>query len=223
MLKASGHSQTRTADTVHSVIVKRIVTGAVRPGDMLSEKALAEDFNTSRTPVREALHRLSAEGLAERGPRRAFIVKRMDVEALQALFEAVGDLEALMAGKAALRMTEIERQMLAAIVQEGEDHADDPDAYAAINTQFHAAISAGGHNSILSATLAELNLRTLPWRGAQFSNRSMRIASSRAEHRAIYEAIAARDAAAAENAMRTHVAASLMVISEVLAEEKLSD
>ncbi|MGF0539995.1 GntR family transcriptional regulator [Agrobacterium sp. ES01] len=211
-------AQGRAADLVHAMIVERIVTGIMRPGEMLSEKALADDFNTSRTPVREALHRLSAEGLAERGARRAFIVKRMDMDALQALFEAVGDLEALMAGKAALRMTEIERQMLSSIVEEGERHASDPVAYAAINTQFHAAISAGAHNPILSATLAELNLRTLPWRGAQFSNRSNRMKSSRAEHRAICEAIAARDAGAAENAMRRHVAAALMVISEVLAE-----
>lgn len=213
------HVQRRAADPVHAKLVEQIVTGVLKPGDMLSEQGLAEEFNLSRTPVREALHRLSQEGLAERGPRRAFVVRRMNMQALQALFEAVGEIEALVAGKAALRMTEIERQMLAAIVREGEELDGDPAAYAAVNTRFHAAISAGAHNAVLSATLADLNLQTLPWRGAQFSNRLARMESSRAEHRGISDAILAQDAEAAQNAMRGHVAASLLVISEVLAEK----
>lgn len=206
----------RSADLVHAALVEQISDGKRKPGDMLSEISLAREFNTSRTPVREALHRLSAEGLAERGVRRAFIVQRMKANDLQQLFEAVGELEALVAGKAALRMTEIERLSLAAIVQEGERCLGDAILYSMVNVRFHAAISNGAHNSTLSATLADLNLRTLPWRGAQFRRSTERVETSHAEHRVILNAINAGDAEAASRAMRAHVAASQLLICEML-------
>ncbi|MEH6774298.1 MAG: GntR family transcriptional regulator, partial [Cereibacter changlensis] len=99
----------RTADQIYETLLKRIVDGNLRPGDSLGEQATAEEFGLSRTPIREALQRLSNAGLAERGSRRAFVVRRMDQSELQDLFEALGELEALVARLAALRMTEIER------------------------------------------------------------------------------------------------------------------
>lgn len=203
----------RWADQIHSALIERIIAGTIGPGDVLKEQALAEDFGVSRTPVREALQRLSSAGLAERGARRAFVVRRMDPSAMQSLFEAVGELEALVSRLASFRMTEVERQALVGIVAEGErDEAD----YAEVNARFHAAIHQGAHNEELAATLADYSLRTLPWRGAQFRARLSRVQSSRIEHRAIMEAILAHEGEEAMRLMRAHVAASFVGILEIV-------
>ena len=209
---------TRAADQVHAALIEEIVAGRLTPGSMLSETALGERFDVSRTPVREALHRLQVEGLAERGPRRVFIVRRMDVVALRALFEAVGELEALVAAMAAQRMSLNERRKLMDLLREGEKQTGDLAAYRETDARFHAAISAGCHNPVLSATLADLTLRTLPWRSVPFSIRQVCMEASQAEHQAICEAIMARDAEAAARVMRAHMARVVATISEALCE-----
>lgn len=72
----------RYADEIHSALVSGIVDGRYQPGDVLNEIPIAEEFGVSRTPVREALQRLSTGGLVERGPRRAVIVRKMTRESL---------------------------------------------------------------------------------------------------------------------------------------------
>ena len=192
------------------------------PGEPLVEQALAEQFGVSRTPVREALHRLAQADLAERGARRAFVVRKMAPEDLSELFEASGEVESALAALAAHRMSEIERRQLQSILAEG--HAcDDPDAYGAINARFHDAIKTGARNAILAATLDEMSLRTLAWRAANFHSDAGRLATSRAEHRAITEAILAQDAEATRRLMRSHVASSYLVLADVLSRRQATD
>ena len=74
----------------------------------------------------------------------------------------------------------------------------------------------GGHNAVLAATLDDLNLRTLPWRAAQFSVHEPRRATSREEHREIAATILERDADGAREAMRRHIASSFFTLSEIL-------
>ncbi|WP_368484894.1 GntR family transcriptional regulator, partial [Salipiger sp. HF18] len=109
----------RTAENIYETLVDGIVAGRMAPGEPLVEQALAEQFGVSRTPVREALHRLEQANLAERGARRAFVVRRMAPEDLAELFEAAGEVESALAALSAHRMTEIERRTLVAIVDEG--------------------------------------------------------------------------------------------------------
>lgn len=203
----------RWADHIQSAIVQKIVAGELVPGDALNELPLGEEFGVSRTPVREALQRLNVTGLVERGPRRAFVVRQMDMAAMHGLFEAVGEMEALVTRLAAMRMSEIERQELLVILTEGEDDGAD---YALANARFHEAIHAGSHNRVLLETLADLNLRTLPWRAAQLRARLSRVQTSRIEHRAIAEAILAQDGDEAANRMRAHVAASFVGLLEIV-------
>ncbi|WP_188853759.1 GntR family transcriptional regulator [Aureimonas glaciei] len=202
-----------SSDKVHSAIIERIMTGELRPGDVLNEIPLAEAFGLSRTPVREALHRLNVLGLTERGARRAFVVKRMDMSAMHDLFESVAEMEGLVSGMAADRMTASERQTLTAIVMRGESAEAD---YGEANADFHAAIQRGAHNAVLAALLHDLSLRTLPWRVGQFRARRARIETSRSEHRAILEAILARRGDDAAQLMRAHVAASFAGILDMM-------
>ena len=114
---------------------------------------------------------------------------------------------------AALRMSEVERQALAAALAAGEAEGVD---YAEANARFHELIQDGAHNSVLAATIGDLSLRTMPWRGAQFRVRASRIAESRREHRAILEAILSRDSVGAAALMRAQIGASVVGIVEMV-------
>ena len=204
----------RSADQIHDALSAQIIAGTLRPGDPLGETTLAGRFGLSRTPVREALQRLAAEGLVERGPRRAFVVRRMSSDALRHLFEALAELEALCASLSALRMTPTDHALLANIL----DRDDLPGAdYAQANMRFHETLRRGAGNEVLADLLADLNRRSLPWRNAQFQVRATRIATSRAEHRTILAAITARDADRAADLMRAHMGTSHGVILEMIA------
>ncbi|MGR3197877.1 MAG: GntR family transcriptional regulator [Paracoccus sp. (in: a-proteobacteria)] len=203
----------RSAEQVHTALAAGIVQGQLPPGAPLGETALAAQFGLSRTPVREALQKLAGEGLVERGPRRAFVVRRMSTDALRHLFEALGELEALCAGMAARRMSAAEIALLARILDGDGPGAD----YADVNIRFHDALRQGAQNQVLAGLLEDLNRRSLPWRNAQFTQRTERIDTSRAEHRAILEAVTARDADRAAALMRTHMGAALGTVLELIA------
>ncbi|WP_099828204.1 GntR family transcriptional regulator [Oceaniglobus indicus] len=205
------------ADTVHTALVERIVSGILGSGETLHEVELAESFGLSRTTVRAALLRLEQSGLAVRGQHSALVVRRLEAEDIAELFEAVGEVESAIAALAALRMSAIECDRLKAILTEGEASQECKLGYSDINARFHAAIREGGHNAILSNTLSDLNLRTLPWRAAQFSAHVQRQQSSHAEHAEIAEAILDRDGDAARESMRRHIASSFFTLSEILA------
>ncbi|WP_353475270.1 GntR family transcriptional regulator [Salipiger sp. H15] len=210
----------RTAESIFDTLVDRIVAGRMKPGEPLAEQALAEQFGVSRTPVREALHRLEQASLAERGARRAFVVRRMKVSDLAELFEAVGEVESVLAALAAHRMTEIERRHMLAILEEGRSCGDDAERYGTINARFHATLKTGARNAALAAVLDELNLRTQAWRAANFHVDTSRLSTSRAEHDAIAQAIMAQDAEAVRGLMRGHVAASYIVLADILSRRE---
>lgn len=204
-----------SADQIHAQLIRDIVGGKLLPGAPLAEVQLAGRFGVSRTPIRQALHRLDAEGMVERGPRRAYLVRRMNHDALRDLFESLGEIEALCAGLAARRMTPMEQAALGMIVDQG----DRPDAdYAETNRRFHEALRLGAKNAVMAELAADLNRRSLPWRDAQFDKGQDRIDSSRREHRQILDAVIAHDADRASAAMRAHMATSLGVIEKLMSE-----
>jgi len=207
----------KSSDRVFEDLVDRILTGGLRPGDLLSEQALAEQFSVSRTPVREALQNLHNAGLTERGQRRVFMVRRLEPAALGDLFETMGELEALCAEFSARRMTKAERYELERIVAEGDRCVATGDAmgYVRVNAQFHAALFAGAHNASLGETAQGIRVRTAPYREAQF-RRTGRLVSSQGEHALILAAVLAEDAAAAREAMRTHVASTAVNVEQML-------
>ncbi|PIL21349.1 hypothetical protein P775_04995 [Puniceibacterium antarcticum] len=205
------------AEEIFDTLVDGIVAGRMIAGEPLIEKTLAEQFGVSRTPVREALHRLEQSHLAERGARRAYFVSQMKACDLAELFEAVGEIESALAALAALRLTEIERQQLLQIVEQGQSCGTDPEAYGQINARFHDAIKTGARNPMLARAFDELNLRALAWRAANFHEDIDRLSTSRAEHEALMRAILARDADTTRMLMRSHVASSFLTLSQVLA------
>lgn len=209
-------NNSKYAEDVYAALLSQIFEGQLLPGAVLNEIPLAEQFGVSRTPVREALQRLITVGLAERGPRRAIVVRDMPIQTLHALFEAMGEIEGLVTGFAALRMSELERQGLAALIDAGEDPAAD---FEEVNRRFHKALREGCHNPVMAQLIEDLELQTMPWRTVQFQRRADRIATSQDEHRAIVNAIHAHDAQEAQRLMRVHAAATFRVVTEILSDE----
>ena len=151
--------RTTRAEELRLQLADEIVRGVHAPGAPLDETRIANRFNVSRTPVREAIRLLAASGLVEVRPHRAALVARPDADQLAGMFEAMAELEALCAGFAAERMTIVERRALEDIheglrvlIQSG-----DPQRYHEMNEAFHNAIYDGAHNAYL-ATLADMGV-----------------------------------------------------------------
>jgi len=187
-------------------IEDQIATGKLSPGSTLDEASLIEQYGVSRTPVREAMIQLAAQGLIEIRPRRGAVVTSIGPTRLIEMFEVMGELEALCGRLAARRMKDSERAELMA-AHEACDRAraeQDPDTYFYCNERFHAAIYAGSHNSFLSEQAMQLHRRLRPYRRLQLRVRN-RMNTSFKEHDAVVGAILAGDAGGAATALRGHV------------------
>lgn len=197
-------------ETAVDILVRRlsagIVEGALGPGMRLDEQSLAERFQVSRTPVREALAQLAAQGLVERRPHRGVVVAGLSMERLLHLFELMTELEGVCARLAALRMTDAERAALAGghLAARALAQAENVERYADANRLFHMAIYDGAHNPALVETTRDVRNRLAPFRRAQFQVHG-RPSASWAEHDAVVQAILAREDDAACAAMRAHI------------------
>jgi DNA-binding GntR family transcriptional regulator len=189
---------------LYKTLAEQIITGEIKPGQRLDERDLAERFEVSRTPVREALRGLQERGLVEIMPRRGVIVATISLDGLGELLEAQCELEALVARRAAESMTPMERKELELLHQQGALQAESGDqaGYLETNDQFHATIARGTHNAVLITMLGDLRDRLAPFRRAQ--TYVDRLAVSHDEHDAIVRAIFAGDPEAAFIAMRDH-------------------
>lgn len=194
-----------------------ILNGRLPPGTKLDERALAEKFGVSRTPVREALHRLSASGLVALRARQGAQIVRLQVSDLLDAFFVVAELEAMAARLAARRIRPEERKVVEAwhLRCAEFDAAGDEDSFFRANTEFHSAIIEACHNRILQDQLRSARLLVAPYRYyATF--RPGRMASSIPEHEAIMAAIFRGDGTAAGALMAAHVNLLGDTLSDVL-------
>ena len=197
--------QTR-AEELRLQLADEIVRGVLAPGATLDETGLANQFNVSRTPVREAIRMLGASGLVEVRPHRAAVVAKPDHEHLIGMFEAMAELESLCAGHAAKRMTSIERHGLADIherlrvlIQDG-----DPQRYHEANEAFHACVYSGAHNAYLAELALMTRARVQPFRRAQFRLIG-RLSKSHVEHDRVVQAILRGERTTAAQTMYQHI------------------
>lgn len=196
----------RMSDKLREKIEEQIATGELLPGCALDEATLVVQHGVSRTPVREALIQLAADGLVEIRPRRGAVVTSISPARLLEMFEVMAELEAMCGRLASRRMSEPERADLLAAHQACEQaRADlDSDAYFYCNERFHAAIYSGSHNSFLGEQALQLHRRLRPYRRLQLRVRN-RMGTSYKEHEAIVQAIVSGDAEVAAQNLRAHV------------------
>jgi len=196
-----------SAEEIRRELARRIIAGILSPGTALDETLIATEFAVSRTPVREALRLLAASGLVDQKAHAKTLVAKPDAAELAGMFDVMGYLEALCAGLSATMMKASEREALDRLHGEMSAivHAGDETGYAEANDLFHTMIYEGSRNAYLSEITRSTRQRLQPFRLAQFAGLG-RLSRSHSEHGVIVEAILRGDSAAAEAAMRRHIA-----------------
>lgn len=201
----------KNADLAYREIRSMILQGKFAPGERLPERILVEALNVSRTPVREALRRLNAEGLVVFEPHCGARVPSLDPREVEDLYELSVTIESLAAGLAAKRATAahvraLERVLtqLEAAVERAE--ADLLECYTALDLQFHDLIIQATSNARLGTVLRQIVTR--PTLVAVFLHYSpQQFQRSCSQHREIFEAIVSGDENWAAAAMRNHILA----------------
>ena len=147
---------------IYNEIENRIVTLNYKPGELLNEKQLIEEFEVSRTPIREALLKLSEKGLVEMVPRVGTYVSQIDLNSIRHAYEIKKYMEALAAELAALRATEDEIDEIVDIVKSMEkyDAVKDYEKYIEYDYLFRKKIREASKNPMLIEYLEELNAKT---------------------------------------------------------------
>ena len=197
----------RVVDETTTALRHAILSGSLEPGRKLSVPTLAAWLGVSRSPVREAVQALTAEGLAEENRRRGAVVTELGPEEADAIHEARGPLESFAARLAAERgPSALAQQLEAVLAQQAIAVANnDEEAFFRTNETFHAAIADACGNAEIRRLLRSLEGRmTLALRRVAALTGHRRDALE--EHRAIAAAISAHDGKAAETAMRKHIA-----------------
>ncbi|WP_428032507.1 GntR family transcriptional regulator [Ancylobacter sp.] len=191
---ASPTTAPEEAGTLHEQIVTKLravlLNGELSDGARIPEAQLCLRFGISRTPLREALKVLAAEGFIELRPNRGSIVAPIDPVEVAHLFEMKGSVEHTIGRLAAVRATaEDARRIEQAHAALG--HPPDPAAYTALNQEFHRALAASTQNPILLQTYDNLQKRVLRLRFVVNENPA-RVAQSFGEHEGIMVAFRAR-------------------------------
>lgn len=197
----------KRAEQIAEQIEELVFQGGYKDGERLDEIKLAEYFNVSRTPIREALQRLVLSGLAEQIPRRGVFVRQPGPVELIEMFETMAEIEAACARFAATRMADDAIEALALANQRCRAAVDQQDAagYYEENEIFHQSIYRGAGNSFLEKQALQLQNRLKPFRKVQLRLRG-RMAQSMQEHEIIVQALRDGDSATAAEVMRSHVA-----------------
>jgi DNA-binding GntR family transcriptional regulator len=194
-----------------------LVEGRIAPGAKLNERELAEVLQVSRTPLREAIKMLAAEGLVELVPNRGAIAVSLNETDVRNTFEVMAGLEALSGELAAQRITAEELseiramqfEMMAAFTRR------DLSNYYRINALIHSAINAAAKNPVLAATYNQVNarLQALRYRSNQDGEKWDHAAR---EHEKMIEALAAHDSTAMRELLVSHLYRKMDVVLDQL-------
>jgi DNA-binding GntR family transcriptional regulator len=182
----------------------QIREGALPPGARVREAELAEKLEISRTPVREALRRLEADGLLAFEPHRGMVVVQLDHQSVMELYAMREALEGTAAGLAAQHASDAEIAVLLDMLAREADLFDDPERLAQHNLQFHQVLFRSAHNRYLLKTANALRDSMALMRGTTMAVPG-RAETAHGEHRSLTAAIKARDPEAAERAARRHI------------------
>ncbi|WP_306231415.1 GntR family transcriptional regulator [Agrococcus beijingensis] len=204
------------ATSVYDEIRQAIVDGRIKPGEALSENRLAAEFGTSRTPVREALHRLEIEALVERLPR-GVQVRETSPEEIIDIYDVRITLEGAAARAAAERATELDRRRLRAAQEAMASTGSDARARAAANRQFHETIWAASHSATLVDLLQRLNVHLVRYPTTTLEGDD-RWAAVLEEHEQLLAAIDARDGLRAREIAESHMTAAREVRMRMYSE-----
>jgi DNA-binding GntR family transcriptional regulator len=185
-------------------------------GQWIDEKALAAEWQISRTPLREALKVLAAEGLVELVPHRGCRVIELSADDADALFPVMALLEGRCAREAVEKANDDDLRALRRLHDDLERHAaaHDIDGYYRANHVFHSRVQQLAANRWLDRATGDLRKFLRLMRGQQLALPG-RIDASINEHRVLIDAFEQRDAERAERAMHDHLMAQLVALKKL--------
>lgn len=199
----------------------QIFAGTLFQGSFIDEAALCEHLKISRTPLREALKVLTAEGLVRHEPRRGSFVNEVTEQDLDEIFPIIALLEGRCAFEAALNISDSDISALDGLHDRLKQHAQFKriNDYYATNLTIHEAIITLANNRWLALVISDLR-KILKLARLQQLHAPGRLEQSLHEHLAIYAALRARDCAGAEAAMRTHLTRQREALKQLANQEK---
>jgi DNA-binding GntR family transcriptional regulator len=219
MASANGTRAATQADRVYATLRERLLRGDMPVGRRLVEQQLAAEFDTSRTPVREALRRLEGDGHIVRDRGGGMCPSAPSVKSMRELYEVRVALEELCARRAAssgdrgkIEAIEHDWRALDAAWNDSRALPRGPD-FVYADEGFHRALAGASGNGVADSLLGDLNDRIRVLRIYDFTTDD-RIGSTITEHLEILACILARDADAAAAFMRAHVQRSALVVRE---------
>jgi DNA-binding GntR family transcriptional regulator len=186
----------------------QIFARELEPGAWIDETRLAAEYGISRTPLREALKVLAAEGLVTMRPRRGAYVAEMSRDDARHVYHLLALLESDAAAEVARDADDAQIERLQRLHDRLEKQARQRDAFFATNEQFHLALLEIAGNRWRAQIVADLR-KVMKLNRHHSLFKQGRIADSLAEHRDLMAAVAARDATKAAKLMRLHFAAGL--------------
>lgn len=219
MSSSRGTGQRRSGvQVVYEELHARITRGEIQPGTRLYEPKLARSLEVSRTPLREALRMLSAEGLVEQQPTGGSIVAPLDLDQATELYEVRAVLEGLVARQAAERITDRQVDDLTRQVELMERLVDLEREVLRLGKDFHASLEDIAQNHHCSTLLHQLRGHINRYR-ALSTHKTGRTHAAVAEHRHILQTLLSRSPEEAETAMRSHVLSGAKTLYQALERE----
>lgn len=208
-------------DEVADALREDIFGGVLAPGSFIDEAALCDRMAISRTPLREALKVLVAEGLLRHEPRRGCFVAEVTERDLDEIFPVIALLEGRCAWEAARNAGDADIAALETLHDKLGKHARARriNDYYATNFAIHETIIALADNRWLASVIGDLR-KILKLARLQQLTVPGRMAQSLAEHLAIFAALKAHDSDGAEAAMRTHLHRQREALRAVAAQQK---
>lgn len=194
-------------EEVAELLRQRIFSRELESGSWIDELRIAEELGISRTPLREALKVLAAEGLVTMKVRRGAYVTEVSEQDLRDVYHLLSLLESDAAGVVAATASDLEIAELSALHEQLEA-AVDTEAFFDVNERFHMRLLALANNRWRDQMVADLR-KVLKLNRHNSLLKTGRIAESLAEHRAIMQALQARDAPNTTARMREHFANGL--------------
>jgi DNA-binding GntR family transcriptional regulator len=193
-------------EVVAAQIREMIWNGVLTKGQKIDEKHLCESMGVSRTPIRESLRMLNAEGLVCHIPNKGAYVSDPPMDVIKDMFEVMSVLEGTCARLAINKMTDKDFNKIELLHQELEKHyiARDHKAYLKCNNTLHVFIEDLAGSKVLGEVIGGLRKKILLYRYLQLY-KGDRFDKSIQEHRDILEAFRKRDVVLAESAMKRHL------------------
>ncbi|UCZ52916.1 GntR family transcriptional regulator [Bacillus shivajii] len=204
-------------ETIFKQLRGMILKNELRPGDKLSEAELAERLGVSRTPIREALHKLELEDLIEIQPRRYCQVKGITKESINEINLIRAQLEPLVARDAVDHLTDDELNYIKEVLDRSVNYFEQGDVYSLIEAhdEFHSTILKASKLKRIVKLLENLHDYIISFRYS-FMSRPDLVKRSIYEHQDIFEALEKRDSDKVEELFRIHLEGVLDYESVVL-------